>query len=143
MAECVLDANVLVAWIDAADALHTRASGLMARLEQDGVEPVFLDVLVGEAISVLCRRFRERRKGGDLGAMVAEFRRRFDPAVITWVAAETERLYEPILDLIASTQGRLNFNDAFVALLQKEGRIGPVATFDAGFEAVSGFVRIT
>jgi hypothetical protein len=27
-------------------------------------------------------------------------------------------------------------------VLQKEGRIGPVATFDAGFDAVPGFVRV-
>jgi predicted nucleic acid-binding protein len=61
---------------------------------------------------------------------------------IQWVGAEAERLYENILDQVASTQGRLNFNDAFIAVLQKEGRIGPVATFDAGFDAVPGFVRV-
>ncbi|MGB8298253.1 MAG: hypothetical protein WCG85_22755, partial [Polyangia bacterium] len=70
MAECVLDANVLVAWIDAADSLHARAHDLMTRLEQDGTDtdPVLLDVLVGEAVSVLCRRFWERRRTGDLAA---------------------------------------------------------------------------
>jgi predicted nucleic acid-binding protein len=143
MAECVLDANVLVAWIDAADSLHARAHDLMNQLEQDGdTEPVLLDVLVGEAVSVLCRRFRERRRSGDLAAMLADFRRRIDPSAIMWVGSEAERLYEGILDLVASTGGKLNFNDAFIAVLQKEVRIGPVATFDAGFDAVPGFVRV-
>ena len=142
MAECVLDANVLVAWIDAADSLHARAHDLMTQLEQDGNEPVLLDVLVGEAVSVLCRRFRERRRSGDLAAMLADFRRRIDPSAIMWVGSEAERLYDGILDLVASTGGRLNFNDAFIAVLQKEGHIGPVATFDAGFDAVPGFVRV-
>jgi predicted nucleic acid-binding protein len=56
--------------------------------------------------------------------------------------AEAERLYDGILDLVAWTSGTLNFNDAFIAVLQKEGRIGPDATFDAGFDAVPGFVRV-
>lgn len=142
MTDCVLDANVLVAWIDSADSLHTRAHDLMAQLEQDGAAPVLLDILVGEAVSVLCRRLRERRQRGDLAALLAEFRRRIDPSTIQWVGAEAERMYERILDQVAATEGRLNFNDAFVVLLQKEGRVGPVATFDAGFDAVPGFLRV-
>jgi predicted nucleic acid-binding protein len=142
MAECVLDANVLVAWIEAADSLHTRAHDLMTQLEQDGTDPVLLDILVGEAVSVLCRRFRERRRTGDLAAMLADFRRRIDRSAIMWVGSEAERLYEDILDFVALTGGKLNFNDAFIAVLQKEGRIGPVATFDAGFDAVPGFLRV-
>jgi len=109
MAECVLDANVLVAWIDAADSLHARAHDLMTRLEQDGTDPVLLDVLVGEAVSVLCRRFRERRRTGDLAAMLADFRRRIEPSAIMWVGSEAERLYEDILDLVASTGGQAQF----------------------------------
>lgn len=143
MAECVLDANVLVAWIDSADSLHARAHNLLKQIEEDGIEPVLLDVLVAEAVSVLCRRFRERRQRGDLAAMLAEFRRRIDPSTIQWVGAEAERLYEGILDQVASTEGRLNFNDALIVVLQREGRIGQVATFDAGFDAVPGFVRVT
>ena len=44
--------------------------------------------------------------------------------------------------LTPSTGGKLNFNDAFIVVLQREGRVGPVATFDAGFDAVPGFVRV-
>ncbi|HEY5281345.1 MAG TPA: type II toxin-antitoxin system VapC family toxin [Polyangia bacterium] len=143
MAECVLDANVLVAWMDTADSLHARAHDLMAQLERERAEPVLLDILVAEAVSVLCRRFRERRQRGDLAGMLAEFRRRIDPATIRWVGGETERRYETILDQVAATGGRLNFNDAFIAVLQKEGRIGQVATFDAGFDVVPGFMRVT
>jgi len=138
MSDCVLDANVLVAWMDAADSLHARAHELMTQLERDGSEPV----LLGEAVSVLCRRFRERRRSGDLAVMLDGFRRRIDPSAKMWVGLEAERLYDSILDLVATTGGKLNFNDAFIAVLQKEGRIGPVATFDAGFDAVPGFVRV-
>lgn len=80
--------------------------------------------------------------GTKVGTTVAPFRRRIEPSAIMWVGSEAERLYEDILDLVASTGGKLNFNDAFIAVLQKEGRMGPVATFDAGFDAVPGFVRV-
>jgi predicted nucleic acid-binding protein len=82
------------------------------------------------------------RRTSDLAAMLADFRRRIDRSAIMWVGSEAERLYEDILDFVASTGGKLNFNDAFIAVLQKEGRIGPVATFDAGFDAVPGFLRV-
>jgi len=143
MAECVLDANVLVAWIDSADSQHARARELMARLEASGVEPVLLDVLVAETVSVLCRRFRERRQGANVAVVLAELRQRIDPAAITWVGAEVERAYQDILDLVSSTEGRLNFNDAFVAILQRQGHIGQVASFDTGFDLVPGFVRVS
>jgi predicted nucleic acid-binding protein len=61
MAEIVLDANILVAWLDQGDSQHVRAAELLETLEHEGHEPVLLDVLLSEAISVLCRRARERR----------------------------------------------------------------------------------
>jgi predicted nucleic acid-binding protein len=143
MPECVLDANVLVAWIDAADSLHGRASRLMKQLEHSRTAPlVVLDVLLSEAISVLCRRFRERRKSDDLPATLVALRSRVDRSAITWVAPDVERLYDDILALVSETKGRINFNDALVVLLQREGRIGPVATFDSGFDEIAGFVRV-
>jgi hypothetical protein len=92
MAECVLDANVLVAWMDSADSLHVRAQDLMAKLEKDGTEPVLLDILVAEAVSVLCRRFRERRQRGNWAAMLAELRRRIDPSTIQWVGKPSDSM---------------------------------------------------
>lgn len=56
MAEVVLDANVLVGYLDANDVQHTRASALLEQLEADGHQSILLDVLVAEAVSVLCRR---------------------------------------------------------------------------------------
>lgn len=50
MAEVALDANVLVAWLDAADALHERAKDLLVRLRAAGDGPLFLDVCVAEAV---------------------------------------------------------------------------------------------
>ncbi len=53
MAEVVLDANILVGWLDEGDALHNRVIGILERLERAGHEVVLTDVLLAEAISVL------------------------------------------------------------------------------------------
>ena len=64
------------------------------------------------------------------------------PSVITWVGGEAARLFDEILDLVAKTEGKLNFNDAFLVLLQRERRIGALATFDGDFDSVPGFERV-
>jgi predicted nucleic acid-binding protein len=60
MAEAVLDANLLVAWLDKNDVHHARARERLEELETSGRELVLLDVIVGEVVSVLCCRARER-----------------------------------------------------------------------------------
>jgi predicted nucleic acid-binding protein len=142
MHECVLDTNVLVAWIDAADSLHARASEYLAQIEASGTDPILLDIVVGETVSVLCRRFRERRRLPELSTTLENLFKMLPTEAITWMVSETERLFSDILSLVSSTNGRLNFNDAFLVLLQREGRIGPIATFDTGFDTVPGFQRV-
>lgn len=137
MPDCALDANVIVAWIDAADSLHARATALMEKLAQRGLDPVIPDVAISEAVSVLCRRFRERKRIADFPPTLAELRRQVGRPQILWIAGEVENLWDEILDLVLSTDGRLNTNDALLVLLQRAGRIGLLATFDAGFETVA------
>lgn len=59
MGDVVLDANVLVGYLDVHDVQHARASALIERLEAEGHDGVLLDVLVAEAVSVRCRRARD------------------------------------------------------------------------------------
>lgn len=61
MADVVLDANVIVGWLDKSDVHNRRATELIERLKQDGHAALLLDVFVSEAVSVICRRARERR----------------------------------------------------------------------------------
>jgi predicted nucleic acid-binding protein len=91
MAEVTLDANVLVALLDAGDVHHRSALDLIRRLRAGGHEPVVLDVLVGEAVSVLCRRATQRR--GDppeVGSILRVVREWFARGEIRWVSGELE-----------------------------------------------------
>jgi predicted nucleic acid-binding protein len=139
MAEIVLDANILVAWLDQGDSQHVRAAELLEALEHEGHEPVLLDVLLSEAISVLCRRARERRNPPDLGSVLGVARQWVGVDAIRWVAADAEDLFEVVLGVIEETAGRLNFNDGLLVALQRRGDIGALATLDRGFEGVAEF----
>ncbi|MBE7483103.1 MAG: hypothetical protein HS104_24410 [Polyangiaceae bacterium] len=56
MAEVVLDANVIVGWLDKADLHNARATELIDGLKRDGHVALLFDVFVAEAVSVICRR---------------------------------------------------------------------------------------
>ncbi|HRI66030.1 MAG TPA: hypothetical protein PK156_17400 [Polyangium sp.] len=57
----MLDANVIVGWLDDNDALAPRAIALLERLRAARFRPVLLDICLSEAVSVICRRARERK----------------------------------------------------------------------------------
>lgn len=153
MAEVALDANVLVGFLDANDSLHARAAALLRDLEETGHGVVLLDVCVGEALSVPCRRARERRGGArapgpakappDLRMALERVRQWATERDIVWVSGHAERLVTDVLDVIETTRGRLNWNDALLVVLQREGLIEEVASFDEGFDAVPGFRRLS
>lgn len=63
MRSVVVDANVLVGLADDADHRHASARAVSAEITRVGANTVFLDFLVAEAASVLCRRAEERRRG--------------------------------------------------------------------------------
>ena len=139
--EVTLDANVIVAHLDEADALSQRAQALARRLREQGADLVLLDVLVSEAVSVLCRRARERRSGQpDLSAVLTIVRGWAAAGSIRWIAGQAERVVGSVLDVIQEPEGRLNFNDALLVILQREGLVEEVASFDRGltWSTISG-----
>jgi len=141
--EVVLDANVIVAQLDRADVFSERAQDLGRRLRDERAEIVLLDVLVGEATSVICRRARERRSlQPNVDATLATVRNWAEAGFIRWVAGEGKRVIGPILDVIGQSSARLNFNDALLVVLQREGLIGEVASFDRGFDVLPDFRRV-
>jgi len=136
----VLDANVIVGWLDDKDALHERAKALTFQLKLDGAMPVLVDFLVAEAVSVFTRRARERKAPQQLRTLLATTRS-WEQQILPLVAS-TSRLWGAVHDVIDASSGRLNFNDALLVLLQAERWIGTVATFDEGFRDFPGFKHI-
>jgi len=144
MAEVVLDANVIVALLYSADAQHQRANTLLDRLEREQHRVVLVDFLVFEALSVLCRRATERKTSPpDLKAALAHIGGWFNGGEVRFLARESERLAGDVLNVIAESEGALNANDALLVVLDRDGAIDNVASFDSGFDNVEGFRRIS
>ena len=144
MVEVVLDANVIVALLYAADSQHLRAVELAERLEAEGNDFVLIDFLVFEALSVLCRRAAQRKTAPpDLSVAVATMRSWFDNGEVRFLAREQERLAASVLDVVIDSAGLLNANDALLVALQHEAAIDTLATFDRNFEHVAEFEHIS
>ncbi|HMJ10780.1 MAG TPA: type II toxin-antitoxin system VapC family toxin [Polyangiaceae bacterium] len=142
-ADIVLDTNVLVAWLDEHDSLAKRASGLLERIAQQGDRPVLIDVAVAEALSVLARRAAERKTNPpSLEKVLERIRAWLATGDIAFVGHHSERLFSSVLDVVAESSGKLNFNDALLVALQREGTIGGIASFDSDFDTVPGFRRL-
>ena len=144
MADVVIDANVLVGFLDEHDSLFRQATALLERLRSDGHAPLLLDVLLGEALSVLCRRALERKASPpDLSRAITQVRLWLQSGEVAFVGPDQERLWPTMLDIVEETGGKVNVNDALLVALQREGSIGDVASFDAKLDTASGFRRVS
>ena len=61
---------------------------------------------------------------------------------ITWILPDVPRLYPEVLNLIRSSSGELNFNDALIALACRERGIPAIGSFDADFDQVPWLYRL-
>ena len=140
MADIALDANILIGLLDRSDVQNSRAEALYAQIREAGDDPVTLDSIAQEAVSVLCRRSCERKRNApDLPRILDEVRGWFEQGQVAFIQREIENLYPNILDVIGQSGGKLNFNDAALVVLQQQGFIGDVATLDTTLAGQSGF----
>lgn len=144
MSDVVLDANVLVGLLDRSDSLHQRAADLLGRIQRDGGRPVMLDIMIAEMVSALCRRATQRKANPpDLAHVRDQVHGWLDAGVVTFVHDAVAEMFEEIVDAAEESGGILNFNDAALVLLQREGTIDDVATFDANLAGTAAFRSIT
>jgi predicted nucleic acid-binding protein len=140
MSKIVMDANVLVGHLDQYDSLHERAEALGERIRANGDVPQAIDLLLQEAISVLCRRARERKQQApNLPDILRKVRGWFERGQVAFTQAKLEGFFPEVLEVIEQTGGTLNYNDAAIVVLQRRGYIGEVATFDANLASHPGF----
>jgi len=91
-------------------------------------------------VSALCRRATQRKSTPpDLRRVCDQVRAWLEGALITFVHDAVAELFEHIIDATEASGGVLNFNDAALLLLQREGTIGDVANFDTNLAATPGF----
>jgi predicted nucleic acid-binding protein len=93
MAEQIaIDSNVLVALIDSRDKWHVKANALLSTLKDRGLQPVYFDCVLNEAISVLARRAEEQRRSEELPALFGQLLTQVPREIILWISGETDFL---------------------------------------------------
>ena len=140
--QVLIDTSVLVGLINPRDVWHTPALALHDALHTAGAELLYTDCVVTEAISAAVRRLHEKGRGADVATLLDRAARQAPLEAITWLLPDVPRLYSAVLDLIRTTSGAMNFNDALIALACRERLIPAIASFDADFDAIAWLKRL-
>jgi predicted nucleic acid-binding protein len=141
--KCVaIDTNVLVALVDSHDKWHDRAVALRDALKATQSELIYFDSVVNETISVLARRAEEQKRTQQFASLLDVLLQQVPATTITWLSAETQRLYDRVIGLIRETSGVLNFHDALIVLGCQELGIAILVSFDRDFDQISWLTRI-
>jgi predicted nucleic acid-binding protein len=137
-----LDTSVVVGLLDSKDHWHPAATSLQGALTAAGLEPVYFDCVLAEAVSTLTRRLREKRREEELPDLLDRLSATFPEGTLTWILPDVPRLYSQVMDLIRSSEGELNFNDSLIALACRERQIEVLASFDRDFDRISWLKRM-
>jgi predicted nucleic acid-binding protein len=139
----IVDTNVLVALSSQRDVFHPQATALWTALASTTAEVVFFDCVMTEAISVLARRLEEHKESGEFGERLDAFLARIPLEAWFWISDFSRAWTPEILDVMRQASGRLNFNDALIALACSKLGDAALLSFDADFDQVEDVLRIS
>ncbi len=137
-----VDSSVLVALINPRDVWHKQAMALRQMLLNTNAELLYFDCVAAEAISVVVRRLHEKGQTAEVQIFLDHLESHIPHASLTWILPDVPRLYSEVLNLIRSSAGELNFNDALIALACRERKISAIVSFDADFDQVPWLKRL-
>ena len=142
MTELVLDTNFLVANFDTGDKWHNLVKSMKSEILAKDVTLINLDCVISETISVIARRFEEKKKLSEFPATLETIHNVVSPSKITWISHYIEDWYLQIIDVIRQYQGKINFNDALIALYMRKDGIKYFMSFDTDFDDIPWIERI-
>ncbi len=142
MTEVGIDTSVLIALLDPEDIWHEAAFALQASLDRMEASVAIFDCVLAEAVSTMARRIHEQRREADLDDLLARVFYDYPQQDILWILPDVPELYTDILELVGTSGGELNFNDALIALACRRRDIRYIASFDRDFDAVDWLQRL-
>jgi predicted nucleic acid-binding protein len=137
-----IDTSVLIGLLDPQDVWHTPAVALKQALQTCQAEVAVFDCVLAEAVSTMARRIHEQRRLADLDLLLTQIQKNYPTDGILWALPDVPMLYHDILDLVRSSGGKLNFNDALIALSCRLRDIPLIASFDRDFDDVDWLKRV-
>jgi len=142
MTEVGIDTSVLIGLLDPKDVWHEPALALKQALKARQADVAVFDCVLAEAISTMGRRIYEQRRVADLDRLLTRILADYPRDDILWVLPDVPALYTDIVELVRSSQGELNFNDALIALSCHHRGIHLIASFDRDFDSVAWLHRL-
>jgi len=142
MTQIGLDTSVLIGLLDAEDAWHEPAITLKQALRAGQADMAVFDCVLAEAISTIARRIYERRRTTDLDRLITHILTDYPTDDILWVLPDVPILYAEIIELVRSSRGEINFNDALIALSCRNRGISLIASFDRDFDRFEWLQRV-
>ena len=137
-----IDTSVLIGLLDPKDVWHEPAIELKQALKAHGADVAVFDCVLAEAISTMARRIHEQRRTADLDRLVVRLLTDYPTEDILWILPDVPVLYAEIVELVRSSRGELNFNDALIALSCRYREIPLLASFDRDFDQLAWLQRI-
>lgn len=134
MNNIIFDTSFIVGFIDKNDVWHAKASSIDKRLLEISCIPIVFDCVISEAISVLVKRQKERRKETLLQSLIENLFRYIPKENITWIYPNIEEYFDKSIEIIRQHNGVFNFNDALIIHVANEFEIGHIVSFDKGFD---------
>jgi len=135
------DSSFLVGLIDERDTWHKQAVKISDFLTSFEHEDIIFDCVVNELVSVLARRFEEKKRR-DFLKVLEEIRSKITKDKISWTCTETIDMYDTIFDTIEEYEGKLNFHDAIIVLIMEKFEIDFIVSFDTDFDLIKEIKRI-
>jgi len=131
-----LDSSFLIALIDARDLHHTKAVGLLDKIENEDGELFASDVVINEVLSVFAKRCESRKATHQFEDLITTFKKVLEPLPILCLYELVTPHYNSIIKMMINYKARLNFHDCLIALFLKEVPEVNLVTFDSDFDEI-------
>jgi predicted nucleic acid-binding protein len=140
--QIALDTSFLIGLLDPQDIWHDPAVAVKDALQALGAEISVFDCVLSETLSTLARRIHEQRRTTDLDRLLDHVLAAYSTEDILWISPDIPVLYVEVVELIRSSDGELNFNDALIVLSCRYRHIPFIASFDRDFDRVDWLKRV-
>lgn len=138
----IIDSSLLVALFDESDVWYNATVELLTECERQNISVVVLDAVINETVSVIGRRFRDKKKSDKLtecfdkiDAFISHERIRFTSSIV-------RKQFRQILNLILESNNTLSFTDSLIVYFLRQNNLKYLLSFDTGFDSISNIRRI-
>lgn len=138
----IIDSSTLVALFDESDLWHNATIELLTECERQDISVIILDAVIDETVSVLVRRFHDKKKSNNLAECFEKINSFISNGKLRFTSSIIRKHFRTILDLILKSNNTLSFTDALIVHFLHQNNLKNLLSFDSDFDSISGISRI-